>query len=262
MGRPIIGPTFDGADMETAERVQPDDAMDLLEASRRGDAAAFGVLVARYQRMIHALTYRMTGSEADASDLAQDAFVQAWRRLGDFRGDAQFSSWLYRIAMNQCLNWRAREAREARARQQWADSAEWGGSRAGGGHGQFPAQVGGASPASVVDSTGTTEEFAGGVRLGTEVGAGVGAGAGNGEAESWGEGRDAARAAWVREALLRLPAKQRAAVVLTVYDGMKHAEAAAVLGCSEATVSWRVFAAKTRLKRWMKAFEAEERNRP
>lgn len=154
--------------------------------------------------MIHALTYRMTGSEADAADLAQDAFVQAWRRLDDFRGDARFSSWLYRIAMNLCLNWRARVAREARAREQWVETTD-----------------------SHEPSGGSSER----------------------------------RTAWVQQALLRLPAKQRAAVILTVYDGMKHAEAATVLGCSEATVSWRVFAAKTRLKRWMKAFTEDERSR-
>ena len=55
----------------------------------------------------------------------------------------------------------------------------------------------------------------------------------------------------VQAALLKLPAKQRAAVVLTVYDGLNHAEAAQILGCSETTVSWRVFAAKRKLKRWL-----------
>ncbi len=181
-----------------------DDEPALVDASRRGDSGAFASLVARHQRMIHALTYRMTGSEADAADLAQDAFVQAWRRLESFRSEARFSSWLYRIAMNLCLNWRAREAREIRARQHWVETAD-----------------AGAPPAGLSER----------------------------------------RTAWVQEALLRLPAKQRAAVILTLYDGMKHAEAARVLGCSEATVSWRVFAAKTRLKRWISAFEKEERIR-
>jgi RNA polymerase sigma-70 factor (ECF subfamily) len=55
----------------------------------------------------------------------------------------------------------------------------------------------------------------------------------------------------VRAALQRLPAKQRAAIVLTVFEGLNHAEAARVLGCSETTVSWRVFAARRKLKRWL-----------
>jgi RNA polymerase sigma-70 factor (ECF subfamily) len=61
----------------------------------------------------------------------------------------------------------------------------------------------------------------------------------------------------VQAALLKLPAKQRAAIVLTVYDGLNHAEAAHALGCSEATVSWRVFAARRKLKRWLTAAGAE-----
>jgi len=55
----------------------------------------------------------------------------------------------------------------------------------------------------------------------------------------------------IQAALDRLPAKQRAAMILTVYEEMNHAEAARALGCSEATVSWRVFAARTKLKRWL-----------
>jgi RNA polymerase sigma-70 factor (ECF subfamily) len=57
----------------------------------------------------------------------------------------------------------------------------------------------------------------------------------------------------VQLALMKLPAKQRAAIVLTVYDGHNHAEAAKILGCSEATVSWRVFAARRKLKRLLSA---------
>jgi RNA polymerase sigma-70 factor (ECF subfamily) len=55
----------------------------------------------------------------------------------------------------------------------------------------------------------------------------------------------------VQSALLRLSAKQRAAIVLTIYDGLNHAEAASILGCSENTISWRVFAARRKLKRWL-----------
>ena len=57
----------------------------------------------------------------------------------------------------------------------------------------------------------------------------------------------------VHAALLKLPAKQRAAIMLTVYDGLNHAEAAEILGCSETTVSWRVFVARRKLQRWLAA---------
>jgi RNA polymerase sigma-70 factor (ECF subfamily) len=169
-----------------------DDEPSLVEASRRGDAEAFAALVMRYQKMIHALTFRMSGSEADAADLAQETFLQAWRHLDGFRGDAKFSSWLYRVAVNTSLNWAKREHRRQEIQQEFSDQ-----------------------PAASV----TGDE-----RLSRRV----------------------------QEALLKLPAKQRAAVVLTAYDGLNHAQAARALGCSEATVSWRVFAARRKLRQWLR----------
>jgi RNA polymerase sigma-70 factor (ECF subfamily) len=77
-------------------------------------------------------------------------------------------------------------------------------------------------------------------------------------AQAAGEGPADRRAAFIQEALLKLPAKQRAAIVLTVYDGLKHEEAARLLGCSETTVSWRVFAAKAKLKRALQKMQRRE----
>ena len=62
----------------------------------------------------------------------------------------------------------------------------------------------------------------------------------------------------VQDALNRLPAKQRAAIVLTVYENQSHAEAAKTLGCTEATISWRVFAARQKLKRLLKDLPHEQ----
>ena len=61
----------------------------------------------------------------------------------------------------------------------------------------------------------------------------------------------------VQDALNKLPAKQRAAIVLTVYENQSHAEAAKTLGCSEATISWRVFAARQKLKRLLRGLPDE-----
>jgi RNA polymerase sigma-70 factor, ECF subfamily len=63
----------------------------------------------------------------------------------------------------------------------------------------------------------------------------------------------------VQQALNRLPAKQRAAIVLTIYESRTHAEAAKLLDCTEATISWRVFAARRKLKRWLKPISHEQR---
>jgi RNA polymerase sigma-70 factor, ECF subfamily len=79
------------------------DDVALVAAAVAGDRPAFDVLVRRHQRAIYGVCYRFTGNHADASDLAQDAFVRAYRGLARFKGDAAFGTWLYRIAVNVCL---------------------------------------------------------------------------------------------------------------------------------------------------------------
>jgi RNA polymerase sigma-70 factor (ECF subfamily) len=97
-----------------------DEELGWIRRSREGDLAAFEELIRRYQQMIHALTYRMTGSTSDAEDLAQEVFIQAHRKLDSFRGDSQFSTWLYRIGINTCLNWKKSQQRRAQLHQEWA----------------------------------------------------------------------------------------------------------------------------------------------
>lgn len=169
-----------------------DDEHDWIRQSLQGDQEAFESLVRRYQRMIYALAYRMTGSTADAEDLTQETFIRAHGQLPTFRADAKFSSWLYRIAVNHCLNWRQRVARRDQLHNEWQEQR---------------------GRTAAVDSM---------------------------------------LARKVQDALLKLPPKQRAAVVLTTYDGLNHAEAARVLRCSETTVSWRLFAARAKLIRLLK----------
>jgi RNA polymerase sigma-70 factor, ECF subfamily len=83
-----------------------DDADDrtLRDACVAGNRAAFDVIVRRYQRQVYHLCYRFVPRHEDASDLAQDVFVRAYRGLGGFKGDSALSTWLYRIAVNVCLN--------------------------------------------------------------------------------------------------------------------------------------------------------------
>jgi RNA polymerase sigma-70 factor (ECF subfamily) len=75
----------------------------LVQRASGGDVRAFEILVGRYQLSIVRLCVGMLGDRHAAEDAAQDAFFSAWRSMGRFRGDAQFSTWLYRIATNQCL---------------------------------------------------------------------------------------------------------------------------------------------------------------
>src|SRR5450432_1748877 len=179
------------------ERRMADADAELVLQSQNGSPAAFEELVRNHQRMVHSLTFRMTGSLADAEDLAQETFIRAYAQIGAFRGTAKFSTWLYRIAVNTCLNWRQSEARRFQLHSNCAEEIS-------------------AQPLNGENSP-----------------------AKNGVCEQ------------VQSALLKLPAKQRAAIVLTVYDGLNHAEAAQILGCSETTVSWRVFAARRKLKCWL-----------
>lgn len=76
----------------------------LAALAARGDRDAYGRLVRILMDRTVALTYRMTGDRQTAQDLAQEAFITAWQRLGQFRGESSFASWLYRIATNLTLN--------------------------------------------------------------------------------------------------------------------------------------------------------------
>jgi RNA polymerase sigma-70 factor (ECF subfamily) len=169
-----------------------DDENARISRSQNGDHKAFENLIEEHQHMIHSLCYRMTGSLAEAEDLAQETFIQAYQHLSSFRAESRFSSWLYRIAMNQCLNWRKRRTRQDQLHKEWSEQAQ--------------------------------TEAAG----------------------------EPSTAQPIQNALLKLHPKQRAAILLTVYDGLSHAEAAKILGCSETTISWRLFAARAKLKRWLK----------
>ncbi|MBC7344350.1 MAG: sigma-70 family RNA polymerase sigma factor [Clostridia bacterium] len=75
---------------------------ELIALSRRGDVDAFGQLVATYERHVYTVAFRFMGNHADASDLAQEAFLRAFRGIGKFRGDCSFKTWLNQITANVC----------------------------------------------------------------------------------------------------------------------------------------------------------------
>lgn len=76
----------------------------LVKQSIQGDTRAFEELVVQYHNKIYALAYRYMGNEEDAYDMAQEAFIKAFRSLRSFKGNSSFSTWLYRITTNVCLD--------------------------------------------------------------------------------------------------------------------------------------------------------------
>ena len=87
----------------------------LISRARGGDREAFGELVEQYRDNVYRLAYRMCGNAYDADEAAQEAFVAAWRALPNFRGDAKFSTWLYRLTTNAAIDVMRREKRHQSA---------------------------------------------------------------------------------------------------------------------------------------------------
>jgi RNA polymerase sigma-70 factor (ECF subfamily) len=167
---------------------------ELVRACVAGDRGAFDVLVRRHQRQVYRLCYRFVGSHEDAAELAQDAFVRAYRALSRFERSAKFSTWLHRITVNACLNRLALKKPKVAALND-LDA--------------MPAQ-GEAADAAVL-----REE----------------------------------RATRVRAAIARLPAKQRATLILRAYHDLPHDEIAKILGNSVGAVKANFFHALANLKK-------------
>jgi RNA polymerase sigma-70 factor (ECF subfamily) len=85
---------------------------ELVARSVSGDVDSFNQLILRWERPIYALAYRVIGREEEARDVSQEAFLRAYRALPGFKGQAKFSSWLYRITLNLCRDWIRKQRRQ------------------------------------------------------------------------------------------------------------------------------------------------------
>jgi RNA polymerase sigma-70 factor (ECF subfamily) len=184
----------------SADANAPGEALDaaddrtLVDACLGGRREAFDIIVQRHQRHVYQLCYRFVGRHEDASDLAQEVFVRAYRGLRGFKGQAAISTWLYRIGVNVCLN-----------------------------------RVGLKSPRH--ESLDRADH-----------------------ADQHSERADARmlrgeRAAEVREAIGRLPRKQRATLILRVYHELPHDQIAGILGSSVGATKANFFHALANLKK-------------
>ena len=99
---PIAESTVSARTIPNAEEAS--EVVHRVRRAQAGDLAAYDQLVQQFQERIYGLCYHMTSHHEDAHDLAQDTFVKAWQALKSFKGDSSFYTWIYRIAVNTCLN--------------------------------------------------------------------------------------------------------------------------------------------------------------
>ena len=97
---------------------------DLVKRVQAGDSGAFDILVQKYQHKVINLVGRFVSDQAECQDIAQDAFIKAYRAIHSFRGDSQFYTWLYRIAANTAKNFLASRARKSPAYSVDVEDAE------------------------------------------------------------------------------------------------------------------------------------------
>jgi RNA polymerase sigma-70 factor (ECF subfamily) len=165
-----------------ADRGDDPDA-ELVAGAVAGDRAAFSALLERHYDRIHGLAWQLTGTRADADDIAQDVCCALVERIGSFRGEAKFTTWLCGIVFNACRDFHRRR------------------------------------------------KSLGGFAARLAVLAGLARNP---------DGRDLHDAMWVKSAIAGLPPAYRDTVVLVAGQQLSHAEAAAILGVAETTVSWRM----------------------
>jgi RNA polymerase sigma-70 factor (ECF subfamily) len=97
---------------------------ELVFRLQRGDEWAFQLLVRRFRKKIFSIAFGITLDAEESQDIVQEVFLQDYRRIGDFRGDAALSTWLHRITVNRCLNWKRRLARRFKWLHATTDSSD------------------------------------------------------------------------------------------------------------------------------------------
>jgi RNA polymerase sigma-70 factor (ECF subfamily) len=208
-----VTPAQPGKQRSTA----PNDEAELVRRARDNDSWAADQLVRRYQKKVYGIAYRLCGFDPEeARDMAQEVFLQAFRNISQFEGRSRFSTWLYRVAVNACLDARRR-------RRRWIDMIlPWRGKKEDG-----------QDPADALETIAAPED-------GNDPVSSVS----NAELK-----RD------VKRALRRLSEHQRTVFQLKVFQEMSIAEIAAVTGMAEGTVKSHLFRAtqsvREQLHRWV-----------
>lgn len=179
--------------------------VELIAQTLAGHQAAYDQLVGRYHRQAVGVAYRLLGHVEDAADVAQDAFLQAYRRLDSLQDRRRFAAWLMRIVSNLSRNYR--RSRKTASAVSLDDVGEIGGD------GLAPDTAGRALGLNPQNAPQSTELQAA-----------------------------------IRQAMDKLPEKQRLALILFSIEGMPQKEVASVMDCTVELVKWNVFQARKKLK--------------
>ncbi|MGA2192463.1 MAG: RNA polymerase sigma factor [Nitrospirota bacterium] len=196
------------------EPAAADEEAALIGAAKRGDSEAFGVIVRRYMPRAIAFARQMTGNSDDAQDLAQDAFIRAYRGLGSFKGDSRFYTWFVKVLSNVCLDHLRKAALIKKVFFFMAPREDEGDEQ------DLIEESPDSNPASMPDSGLAQKEL---------------------------------RAA-LKKALAALPDRQRAVFLLKHEEGLKLNQIAEALGISEGAVKSHLFRAVEALKKSMKGY--------
>jgi|YelNatPaOPRAMG01_1025707.scaffolds.fasta_scaffold01628_7 RNA polymerase sigma-70 factor (ECF subfamily) len=97
---------------------------EVLKKAQKGDEEAFAQIVSEHQNLVYTVALRILANPDDALDAAQDVFLRVWKSLPKFQGRSEFTTWLYRITANICLDYIKRRKRERRAPFSWPDEQE------------------------------------------------------------------------------------------------------------------------------------------
>ncbi len=184
---------------------EPDEA--LIRRFQSGDERAFDQLLLRYQAMVLHVAYKTLQQEDDAKDAAQEIFLKIYRSLAGFKPEARFSTWVYRITVNQCYN-----VVRSRRRRRWLAPLQRGAQES--------------ECRQIADPHSDPLE----------------------------EVERQERIRQVRQALARLPADQRLAMVLHRYEGLSYQEIAEAMESSVAAVESRLHRARKKMQRFLSAY--------
>ncbi|MFQ6091066.1 MAG: RNA polymerase sigma factor [bacterium] len=187
-----------------------DDDWEFVERLKAGEAAAFRELVERYKKRAYYIALDLMGNHEDAEDISQEAFIKVYQSIGSFRGDAQFSSWLYRILVNLCMS--EKRKKTSKNIEYYGDS--------------IPEEI---HHVDDSDSQDHPEAVVRSRRIQEHI----------------------------REALEKLPPKQKAVFVLRHYQQLPIKEIARVMKLSEGTVKSHLFRTVRKLREFLEFYKAD-----